>query len=91
MPDCDGPAVMFTGKMAAAGLKVVEETPLAAKTARCGWGRQRCQLHRELESVKVLVWAPQQEWQGGCPQTSSPRPKLSGGRQAGKTLKGWRR
>ena len=57
MPDCDGPAVMFTGKMAAAGLTVVEETPLAAETARWGWGRQRCQLHRELESVKMLVWA----------------------------------
>ena len=64
MPDGDGPVVMSTGKMAAAELRVAEEMPLAAQTTGWGCGRQRCQLHREQESVKLLVWAPRQEWKG---------------------------
>ena len=75
MPDGDGPAVMSTRKMAAAELRVAEETPLAARTAGWGCGRQRCPLHREQESVKLLVRAPRQEWQGGGPQTGPPRPR----------------
>ena len=64
MPDGDGPAVMSTGKMAATELRVTEETPLAAQTPGWGCGRQRCQLHRKQESVKLLVWAPRQERKG---------------------------
>ena len=72
MPDGDGPAVMSRGRWQP--LRVAEETPLAARTAGWGCERQRCQLHREQESVKLLVWAPRQEWQGGGPQTGPPRP-----------------
>ena len=76
MPDGDGPIVMSTGKMAAAELRVTEETLLAAQTAGWGCGRQRCQLHRKQESVKLLVWAPRQEWQGGGRQTGPTQLRL---------------